>query len=565
VRLSAPISCFSGGPVSQQERSLAVAGDRMDLPPGDGEWVDRPGVLASLSRYRGIVIAVTVLAALLCYGLASLLPVQYKAEAMLILRNPGAPSLVAGSNGPTSDADRAADIAKQADIATSSLVLTRALRIARSDLSLEEVRKVVQVQPSKDSTGITVDATAGSATAARDLANAVGVAYQQISNQSTTRDARRSQAGISRLIGQLQAQLDRTAQGVDGAQTPRQQTLSSQIADLKQRQQDIATEVAVNPSGVELFERAPLPDAPSQPKPVLFALLGAVLGAVGSGGWAWWAAARNQRVERPGDPEPILGAPLLGAVPHASRPRHASNGQPPTEAHNDAYHFVLASLEHELERAGGTSVVMTSVTPGDGTTTTTLNLAIAAREQDHKVALIDANQRSRHLSELCGVGELEGAIRSEPEAPLDAGEYFARLAVTHSGIVLPVPNGEKPGHTSKLFRAPAFREALKSIGEQFDLVLIDTPALLTVSDAIPVARQADGVVLVVDRNVPLAQLRTVRDRLGFLSTPLIGYVFAETNGRPHGVRGLLDGWARLRRRPPWRREDRHVAEAVSRS
>ncbi|HEX8860309.1 MAG TPA: hypothetical protein VGC06_14710 [Actinomycetes bacterium] len=538
----------------------------MDLPPGDGDWLDRPGVLASLSRYRGMVIAVTVLAALLCYGLASLLPVQYKAEAMLILRNPGAPSLVAGSNGSTADADRAADIAKQADIATSSLVLTRALRIARSDLSLEEARRAVQVQPSKDSTGIIVGATAASATAARDLANAVGVAYQQVSNQSTTRDARRAVAGIGRLIGQLQAQLDRAAQGIDGAQTPRQQTLLSQIADLKQRQQDIATEVAVNPSGVELFERAPLPDAPSQPKPLLFALLGAVLGVVGSGGWAWWAAARNQRVERPGDPEPVLGAPLLGAVPHASRPRPAGNGEPPAEAHNGAYQFVVASLEHELERVGGTSVVMTSVTPGDGTTRTTLNLAIAAREQDRKVALIDANQRSRHLSELCGVGELEGAIRSEPEAPLDAGEYFARLAVTHSGIVLPVPNnGEEPGHTSKLFRAPAFREALKSIGQQFDLVLIDTPALLTVPDAIPVARQADGVVLVVDRNVPLAQLRTVRDRLGFLSTPLIGYVFAETNGRPHGVRGLLDGWARLRRRPPWRRGDRRVAEAVSRS
>jgi len=78
--------------VSQQERSLAAAGDRMDFPPGDGDWVDRPGVLASLSRYRGIVIAATVLAAPLCYGLAGLLPVQYKAEAMLILRTPVRPA-----------------------------------------------------------------------------------------------------------------------------------------------------------------------------------------------------------------------------------------------------------------------------------------------------------------------------------------------------------------------------------------------------------------------------------------------------------------------------------------
>jgi hypothetical protein len=107
--LPAPVGAnfvLFGRPVSQQERTLATAGDRMDVPPVDGDWVDRPVVLASLSRYRGIVIAATVLAALLCYGLASLQPVQYKAEAMLILRNPGAPSLVAGSNGPTADAER---------------------------------------------------------------------------------------------------------------------------------------------------------------------------------------------------------------------------------------------------------------------------------------------------------------------------------------------------------------------------------------------------------------------------------------------------------------------------
>lgn len=546
------------------DRSLAVAGDRMDLP-GDGDWADRPGVLASLARYRGIVIAVTLLAALLGFALASVLPVQYKAEALLILRDPGAPSLVASASGSTSDADRATDVAKQADIATSSVVLSRALRIAGSDLTLQEARKVVKVQPSKDSTGITVDATAGDATAARDLANAVGVAYQQVSNQATTREASQAVAGINQLINQLQQQLAATAPGPGGAQTPQQAALSSQIADLKQRQQDITTEVAINPSGVQLFERAPLPDAPSQPKPVLFALLGAVLGAVGSGGWAWWAAARNQRVERPGDAAPVLGAPLLGELPPAGRTRRGANGAALGSATtNDAYHFVLASLEHELEGVGGTAVVMTSVTPGDATTTTALNLAIAAREEDRKVALIDANQRSRHLSELCGVGELESG-RSEPEGPLDADEYFERLAVTHSGIVLPVPASEEPAHISKLFRPPAFRKALDSIGEQFDLVLIDTPALLTVSDAIPIARQADGVVLVVDRNVPLDELRTVRNRLGFVDTPLIGYVFAEPNGRPDGLRALARRWSALRRRPRrGRRKQRRLAEAVSR-
>ena len=59
----------------------------------------------------------------------------------------------------------------------------------------------------------------------------------------------------------------------------------------------------------------------------------------------------------------------------------------------------------------------------------------------------------------------------------------------------------------------------------FDLVLIDAPALLASSDALGVAGQADGVVLVVTHRVALNDLRDVRDRLAFVKTPLIGYVY----------------------------------------
>ena len=529
--------------MTPEHRSLAVPGDRSYVE-GTEALDDRPGVLASLSRYRVVVVAVTLLTAVAAYVVAGLLPVEYKAQATLILRDPGAPALLSTSGGSTQDVDRQAAVAKQADIATSTVVLERALRLLGSSQSVQQVRKSLDVRPSKDLTGVTIDAKAGDASSARALANAVGTAYQQVSNQRTTSDARQAIAGINLLVARLQAQLDSTAQGVGGSQTPQQQALSSQISNLRQREQDIATELAVSPSGVELFERADLPESPSQPQPKLFALLGAMLGAVGAGGWAWWAAARNQRAERGDDPARVLGAPLLGEVPQfrASQPV-VGEPMPSPPGATDAYHFIVASLEHELGSIGGTSVALTSVTPGDGTTTTALNIAIAAREEDRKVALIDANQRSRGLSELCGVGELERE-RSEPEeTPVDADEYLARLAVTHSGIVLPVPANREPGRMSRLFRPPSFRKALLSLGEQFDLVLIDTPALLQVSDAIPIARQADGVVLVIDRDVPLSHLRTVRDRLSFVSTPLIGYVFVQKRGRRLGLRA----WRATRR------------------
>jgi hypothetical protein len=98
--------------------------------------------------------------------------------------------------------------------------------------------------------------------------------------------------------------------------------LAGQINDLQQREQDISTQASVYPSGVELFERAELPTSPTQPKPILYALLGALLGLLGAGAWAWWAAARDQ----PADPVRSSGAPLrevpdLQAQPSPSLPR----------------------------------------------------------------------------------------------------------------------------------------------------------------------------------------------------------------------------------------------------
>jgi Mrp family chromosome partitioning ATPase/capsular polysaccharide biosynthesis protein len=510
-------------------------------PQIDGDaFDDRPGVLASLSRYRLVVVAVTLLAAAFAYVVSSQLPVRYQAQATLILRDPGAPELLSTSGGSTQNVDRQAAVAKQADIMTSTVVLDRARRLLGSAQPVPEIRKEVDIRPSKDLTGITVDARAGSAASAQALANAIGTAYRRVSNDRGIADTQQAIVGINRLVASLQGQIDNSPRLADGSLTPQQQALAGQISDLKQRQQDLATELAVSPSGVELFERAELPDAPSQPKPKLFALLGALLGAIGAGGWAWWAAARNQRAERREDPARILGAPLLGEIPrfHLQRPGVGeAMSSPPVASH--AYHFIVASLEHELAGVGGTSVALTGVTPGDGTTTTALNIAIAAREQDRKVALIDADERSRGLSELCGLSELDSARFEPDQTPADADEYLARLAVTHSGIVLPVPANREPGRISRLLRPPSFRKALLSLGEQFDLVLIDTPALLEVSDAIPIARQADGVVLVVDCDVLLSDLWTIRDRLAFVDTPLLGYVFVRKLGRRMGARA---GW-----------------------
>ena len=121
----------------------------------------------------------------------------------------------------------------------------------------------------------------------------------------------------------------------------------------------------------------------------------------------------------------------------------------------DAYHVIVASLDHELAGIGGSSVAVTSVGLGDSRTSTTLSIATAAWEENRKVLLIDADERTRRLSELYGFhedgAERDGHVpRPQPGERLKADEYVRRLVYTGSAMVLPITrNGTDPDYPAR--------------------------------------------------------------------------------------------------------------------
>jgi tyrosine-protein kinase len=533
--------------------------DRPTEPPfndrwqgaSDATWGDRPGIVASLLRYGGIVVGATLLAAVAGYGIAQLFPVRYQADAGLILSDPGGPSVLGGGDALASS-DRKVYLAKQADIITSTVVLERALELLGSRASPEDVRDELDVQPSANMASISIAATSGDSRSAAALANAVGTAYQQVAEERAAADAQRALASLEELRNRYQAALDASPKSFDGRLTLRQQQLADQIAELQQREQDITARAQVFNSGVEYFEQAEPPASPSQPKPKLGAVLGGLVGLLVAGAWAWWAAARDPRAEGRDEPARILGAPLLGEVPRLPAPQ-AGTDKPVTPpgldpALDDAYHLVVASMEHELAGVGGNSIAVTSVGPGDSRTSTALQIATAASQENRKILLIDADVRTRRLSERVEIAQVaserNGHKRRMRRGEGDGGqEYIDRLVSTDSGMVLPVASSPTdPGHPAGSDRSVDVRHAVYSIGEMFDLVLIDAPALLASFDALGVAGQADGVLLVVPHRVALSELRDVRDRLAFVKTPLIGYVYV----RPRGL-GVRTLWGRVTR------------------
>ena len=297
----------------------ATPNDRWQAEP-DEPRADRPGILASLWRYRLVVIGVTLLGALAGYGVAQILPVRYEAEASLIMSDPGDPLVVGGTGNSLSSDDRQVYLAKQADIMTSNVVLARAQQVlGHPQVPPTDLRDELTVAPAKDLASVSVRATAGDPKSAVALANAVGTAYQQVTSERTAQAARQAIVGLEKIKFRLQNELDESPKSPNGNFTSAQQQLVSQINDLQQREQDITTQASVYPSGVELFESADTPRSPTQPKPVLYALLGALAGLLAAGTWAWWAAGRKPRRPARVDPAQISDTPSATDVPHQAQ------------------------------------------------------------------------------------------------------------------------------------------------------------------------------------------------------------------------------------------------------
>ena len=321
---------------------------------GDGPWVGGPGLVGSLWRYRLVIVAVTALAAIAGYAVSLLLPAKYEAQASLFLRDPGRPAvLTLGGTPPSPSGDHAVFMATQAELAGSDVVYERALQILKRSGTPDDVRRSVVVGPSADLASLTIRATSGDPAESANLATAVGTAYELVAGERIAAEAKVAITGLQQVRAQREAEFEALRAQIAQASGPDQASLerrafatSDLIGGLQIHESELAAQAAVYGSGVESFQKAAPPVSSSQPAPLVLALIGAVLGLVAAGGWAWWAAGRNRRVESEGDAGAILGVPLLGETPRLDvklRGTGAPSSPPKDPDAGEAYHVVLAA------------------------------------------------------------------------------------------------------------------------------------------------------------------------------------------------------------------------------
>ncbi|MBA2244398.1 MAG: polysaccharide biosynthesis tyrosine autokinase [Gemmatimonadetes bacterium] len=245
---------------------------------------------------------------------------------------------------------------------------------------------------------------------------------------------------------------------------------------------------AVEVGPVEIIDLADLPYAPDARLRMLKLFLGAVLGLGLGGALAVLFETRDTSIRNTEGLERVLQMPGLATIPRQAVSSPSSSGLA-----REAYRVLRTNLLFSRTGQLPGSLVITSATSGEGKSTTAANLAITCAESGMRVLLIDCDLRRAKQHHVFGVP------RSPGVAQLLLGTAKAEEALRPS----PVPGltlltaGSEEADVIEVMRSARMLSMIRTLREQFDLLIIDSPPVLAGADASILSALADGVLLVL--------------------------------------------------------------------
>jgi capsular exopolysaccharide synthesis family protein len=189
----------------------------------------------------------------------------------------------------------------------------------------------------------------------------------------------------------------------------------------------------------------------------------------------------------------------------------------------ESYRSLRATLGYSRLPEGRRVVLLTSARPGEGKTTTAVNLAAVCAYAERRTLLIDGDLRKPQLAQLLGSSNRSGL------AELLAGGGAVALEQAVVPTIVPgldlLPAGRPPVDAPELVARGRIGDVVEAARGAYAWIVIDAPPVLSVADTLVLSRFVDGVVLVVDvRGTSIETARRARELLRAVGAPLVGVV-----------------------------------------
>ena len=263
--------------------------------------------------------------------------------------------------------------------------------------------------------------------------------------------------------------------------------------------------------------------SPVRPNVPIYLALGGMLGIALGLGFAFARELLDRRVRSPEDLEETVGLPFFGMLPSASRGAHRRRGrvegdagspelyahQAPSGAVAEAARGIRTSLTFSAPDRPYRRFLVTSASPGDGKTMVASTLAVALAQTGARVLLLDCDLRRSRLHRVFGRTNHVGVSN----AVLDHDVLRTEVLDTTVTNLSLLPAGPRVAAPAELLQSERFVELLDELGRLYDMVVIDSPPVIAVTDALIVATRVDAVMFVARAGRTRRDLarRAVRD------------------------------------------------------
>lgn len=293
---------------------------------------------------------------------------------------------------------------------------------------------------------------------------------------------------------------------------------------------DVVTSTLEKPSGggvspvqVSTTQQAQVPSVPISPNTRMNTAFALLLGLAAGLAIALARTALDTRLTTAADLDRITELPVLGAIlddPRAAKDPLTVRANPKAPE-SESFRALRTNLQ--FVNVGGVprSFVITSSIPGEGKSTVAANLAVSLAETGASVALVDADLRKPSVARFMGVDGAVG-LSNLLAGMVDLEDVMHRWGRLELYVL---PSGRIPPNPSELLGSKEMDNLLARLGEHFDYVLIDSPPVLAVTDAVVLSRITGGTILVAAmRTVRRADVAASLDALDGIARRLSGVV-----------------------------------------
>lgn len=296
-----------------------------------------------------------------------------------------------------------------------------------------------------------------------------------------------------------------------------------QTMRLKLIGEDTTNEMQVD--SVEMHDKPVISESPVSPNVTLNLVLGAVVGLIFGVGIAFFLEYLDTSVKSLEDVERYLQVPVLAVIPKDVGVLHKQSGMSPDA---EAYRILRTNIEFNRKNPEDNAITVVSGGAGEGKSTTLVNLAYICAQGGYTTLMIDADLRRPRLHTFFDINNSVG-LTNYLTTELMLEDVILQTPVDNLYFM---PSGILPADAAGILNSRRMSELIQDVKQRFDLVLVDSPPILGVSDASVLASEVDLTMLVVQhRKLPRNMLLRVKQAVENVGGNVIGVVLNNVDVR----------------------------------